>query len=237
MKTLLTLLAISFVFCGLASAGTLTLDCTTGSSPLEFFSDTFDVGPNCPTFTLAGATLESAQVTLNILLSGTVNLTNLNGAGDIPNVYAVVVSRVFFRAEGQDVASSMNNPLTLTIQTVPQTLGPGNTSFPVAANGSLVGPTVAINTPFLEEFYVGAGIQAVLNHPYIFFLGFEISTQSSFGSTGNTDGDLFPNMLQVSPVVTYTYSSASDVPEPGNLLTMGVGLLGMAGAFKRLRSS
>jgi hypothetical protein len=232
MRTLFTTLVTSLVSCGLASAGTLTLNCTTGSSPLEFYSNT---APICPTFTLAGATLDSAQVTVNAMVSGTVNFFNFSesGAGDIQNAYAILVVKVFVVQYGEDQAFSRNNPLIISLQTVPETISPGTTSLPVTDDGSLVGPVLTI-TPGLAPWYEGAGLDT--NNPGMFFLAGGIDTQSSIGGTNGPT--FFPNMIQVGGVVTYTYSSASDVPEPGTLLTLGAALFGVAAAaFKRLRSS
>jgi hypothetical protein len=239
MRTLFTNLVTSLVFCGLASAGTLTLTCTSTAGPLGA-GDSFALVSECPWFNLPGETLESVQVSPTLTISGTLSLsneTNLAPPGVTPNpVDQTGEEFLLFHIQYEGFESKIGIDtmipvsLDMTLDSGIHTVGPGDTLLvPATVSGSA---TSMADPGFWTQFPSrGPGTTQLIA---------KITPISeTFFGVSSTSFSFPIDAFQLTAAVTYDYSSpASDTPEPGTLLTLGAGLLGMAtGVFRRLRST
>jgi len=202
--TLLFALLIAFT----VSAATLSVDCGSQGPSSTELNMTF----NCAQFNPgANQTLQSVQISVNGTITGTITL--INGATTSQTGSGTTTSQFFVGAlPGFTIASPL---FTAQFSTGNQTLAP-QSSTPFSGLSGSGGSTLGPQSSNLTS-YTGSSTFAVV---------VTTSTGVSASGGGGQIGAIQSTQGSAAVSVLYTYGDTT-VPEPGTMVLIGMGLVGL----------
>jgi hypothetical protein len=208
MKKLTTLLFVVLLVAFGASAATLSVNCgSQGPSPTEI-NMTFNCGQFNPG---ANQVLQSVQITVNGTISGTITL--INGATTSQTGQGTTTSQFFVASlPGFTIPSPV---FTAQFSTGAQSLAP-QSSTPFSGLSGSGGATLGPQSSNLTS-YTGAGTFGVV---------VTTSTGVSASGGGGQIGAIQSTQGSAAVSVLYTYADTT-VPEPGTMVLIGMGLVGL----------
>jgi len=197
------------LLCGIASANTLIVNCSTASGPTELVSAAIV----CGQFNIGGAILSDISIAVSGGISGSITLTN----GDVNPQSGSGTSTTSFNF-GPLNGFSFSNPIyPSSFTTGLQPLAGGQAATFSGLSGTGSGSLGNDTTQFGD--YTGGGTFNVLTSTSTFF---------SSGGTGGSFSAAQSSSANATAVVTYTYDFAAAAPEPSTISLFGMGLLGFS---------